>query len=449
VNFDREILKKLKTWAASPARKPLVLRGARQVGKTTAVKLFAKDFEHFIYLNLERPSDREYFDMFVSVGELMKALCFERNIPFSSKGILLFIDEIQSEPRAVEMLRFFYEDLPEVYVIAAGSMLETMLSDKISMPVGRVEYLVLRPVSFREYLLAKGETEALQALEQIPLPAFAYPKLLTLFHEYALIGGMPEIVQRFLGQGDLTSLKPVYNTLLTAYLEDVKKYAHAKLRSEVLTHCMRSVFLEAGHRIKFQGFGNAPYSSREVGEALRTFEKALLLHLVYPTTETQVPALPNLRKRPYLQVLDTGLVNYFSGWQTRLLGIRDLQEAYKGRIVQHWVGQMMLANWNEPLEGLLFWVREKRQSSAEVDFLFPFEDKLIPLEVKSGAAGKLKSLHQFMDLCNHHLAIRLYAGPLTTVQPTTPAGKTFKLLNLPYFLGEQLPAYVQWLASSP
>ncbi len=445
MNFKRRILKDLESWAERPQRKPLILRGARQVGKTTAVRIFSERFKHFIDLNLEKQEDRAYFTRFERIPDLVQALFFRYNIPGDETNVLLFIDEIQAEPAAVSKLRYFYEYYPNLCVIAAGSLLESLLESQTSFPVGRVEYLVLRPVSFEEFLTAIGEEEAAKMLSHIPLPDYAYPKLLDLFHQYALIGGMPEIVQIYAMFRDLTKLKPVYNTLLTSYQDDVQKYASAGARAEVLLHCIRNIFFEAGGRIKFQGFGHSNYGSREIGEALRLLEQTMLLHLVYPTVETQLPGKPDLRKQPYLQAIDTGLVNYFSGLQESIIGTKNLHESYRGKIIQHLTGQQILSTLPYPTDNLRFWVREKKQSSAEVDFILPFGNWLIPVEVKSGHVGKLRSLNQFIEQCDHHYAIRLYAGDLQLQETSTPNGKPFSLLNLPYFLGERLIEYVKWM----
>lgn len=445
LNFQRNILKNLQQWSERSNRKPLVLRGARQVGKTTAVKIFAEKFDHFVSLNLEKTDDREFFTRFDRLKDIVAAIFFRHNISSEEKRVLLFIDEIQAEPKAVAQLRYFYEDYPGLYVIAAGSLLETLLDFRNTFPVGRTEYLVMRPVAFSEFLKAAGESAAADLLSQVPLPDYAYPKLLQLFHTYALIGGMPEIIQQFVEHQDFTRLKPLYTTLLTAYQDDVQKYASSEARAQVLQHCIQNIFLEAAKRIKFQGFGYSNYGSRDIGEALRTLEKAMLVNLVYPTTEPLLPGTPDKRKQPYLQVVDTGLMNFFTGLQESLIGTRDLHEAYRGRIIHHWVGQQLLSTMQLPVENLRFWVREKKQSTAEVDFIIPFENKLVPVEVKSGTAGKLRSLHQFMEVSNHSFALRLYAGPVLLQQAVTSGGKNFYLLNLPYFLGEKLIEYVGWM----
>jgi len=185
MKFERSILNDLQSWSKRNNRKPLILRGARQVGKTTAVHLFAKEFDHFISLTLELPDDREFFTRFDKLEDSVSALFFRHNIPKSAERILLFIDEIQTKPKAVAQLRYFYEKFPELYVIAAGSLLETLLESKNTFPVGRVEYLAMRPVSFLEFLMAINEDMAVELLNEIPLPAHAYPRLLELFHNYA------------------------------------------------------------------------------------------------------------------------------------------------------------------------------------------------------------------------------------------------------------------------
>jgi hypothetical protein len=449
MEFERDILKSFRTWAKQAKRKPLVLRGARQVGKTTAVWAFGKEFDHFIGLNLEKSDHRAYFTRFDRIEDAVAAIFFDRDIAPGTGRILLFIDEIQSEPKAVFWLRYFYEQFPNLYVIAAGSLLETLLEAKNTFPVGRVEYLVLRPVSFSEFLRAIGEAASAKAMDEVPLPIYATPKLFDLFHIYALIGGMPEIVQEYVEKRELTSLKPIYNTLLTAYQDDVQKYAAGPGRAQILQFSIQNLFLEAGGRIKFHGFGQSNYGSREIGEALRTLEKAMLCHLVFPATQTTLPPLPDHKRQPYLQVLDTGLMNFFCGLQADLIGTKDLGDAFQGRVVQHLLGQQILANLNSPLDKLHFWVREKNQSSAEIDFVLPYENKLIPIEVKSGKSGKMRALQIYMDHCDHDLAVRLFAGNIALHPATTLAGKTYKLLNLPYFLGEKLPDYLAWMALNP
>ncbi|MCX6160187.1 MAG: AAA family ATPase [Ignavibacteriae bacterium] len=442
--FNRIIIKELENWAFRKNRKPLILRGARQVGKTTLIKQFSEQFDEFIYLNLETEEDKNLFNKPNNVKKIIEAVFYIKNKKFiKNSKTLIFIDEIQESPRAMEMLRYFYEEIPELFVIAAGSLLESVFNFKINYPVGRVEYLVLRPVSFTEFLGAMNEHTALEQLEKIPLENFAYNKIMKLFHTYTLIGGMPEIVKYYSENKELTGLKYIYESLITSYLNDVEKYAKNSTRAAILRHVVKSCFSEAGRRIKFQGFGNSNYKSREIGEALKTLEKTLLINLIYPVTSQTLPLIPNKKKSPRLQILDTGLLNYFVGIQHDIIQSEDLNSIYKGTMIEHLTGQELLSSQYNALSSLHFWVREKNTSSAEIDFLYQYHNKLIPVEVKSGKTGTLKSLHLFMDTVPHNIAIRLYSGDFNISEAETQSGKKFKLINLPYFLTSQIENYIR------
>lgn len=443
--FQRGVLDNLTKWAEKAERKPLVLRGARQVGKTTLVGLFAKNFKQYLYLNLELTADKKPFENFTTINVLVQTLFYEKNLVYAEKkSTLIFIDEIQALPEALQILRYFYEQQPAIHVIAAGSLLETIFKTNISFPVGRVEYLVVRPVSFIEFLAAIGETSALQQLHTIPLNDFAYDKLLSLFHTYAILGGMPEIVKNYAATKDITALKNIYESLLTSYIDDVEKYAGSQAQVQHIRHAIQSSYALAGKRIKFEGFGKSNYGSREMGEALRTLEKALLLHLIYPVTDVVLPLLPDKKKSPRLQLLDTGLMNYSTGIQKEILGSKDLNSVYEGILIEHLVGQELLTLEEGNIQGLHFWAREKKTSMAEVDYIYQFGTKLIPIEVKSGATGTLKSLHLYMDMAPHNMAIRFCAAPKNITAITTTAGTKYFLLTLPYFTIAKIEQYLIW-----
>ena len=443
--FKRQLLHELEKWAIKDNRKPLIIRGARQVGKTTLVNEFGKQYAQYIYLNLELKEDKEPFEEFSSIENLVGALFFLKNKTLAqSSKTLIFIDEIQEVPKALNILRYFYESVPEISVIAAGSMVETLFDKNISFPVGRVEYMVMRPFSFPEFLSALGETAALKELTQIPLSKYAHTKVLGLFHKYALIGGMPEVVEHYAKHKDLVALAPIYDALINGYLQDVEKYASSNAQIQHIRHCIQASFSQAGKRIKFEGFGNSAYKSREMGEALRTLEKALLLQLNYPSTTATLPIVPDLKKSPRLQILDTGLLNYYVGLQRDIIGTKDLNSIYQGTMIEHLTGQELLAPQFNALSSLQFWVRENKGSTAKVDYIYPFEGLIIPIEVKSGKEGTLKSLHSFMDIAPHDMGIRLYAGEVSISDAFTPNGKKYKLLSLPYFLSSQIEHYITW-----
>jgi uncharacterized protein len=443
--FRRHLLWELEKWRQNMPRKPLVIRGARQVGKTTLVNQFATQYEQYIYVNLELSEDKEPFENFTSIETLINTLFFLKNKIVAKKSTtLIFIDEIQEVPKALHILRYFFELAPEISVIAAGSMLETLFDKNISFPIGRVGYKVIRPVSFPEFLSAMDETAALEQLTQVPVAAFAQTKLLSLFHTYALIGGMPEIVQQFATHKDLVTLGPIYDSLISGYMDDVEKYAKSNAQILHVRHCIKNSFAHAGKRIKFEGFGNSAYKSREMGESLRTLEKALLLQLVYPCTTATLPMVPDIKKSPRLQILDTGLLNYFVGIQKEIIGTDDLNTIYQGTLIEHLIGQEILSFQYNALSALHFWVREKKESTAEVDYLFQYDGLVIPIEVKAGKEGTLKSLHSYMDIAPHKMAIRFYAGVLKITDAITQNGKQYQILNLPYYLGSQIEKYIAW-----
>ncbi len=444
--FYRNQIKELETWCKTPDRKPLVIRGARQVGKTTLVHEFGKQFRQYIYINLERKKDTQLFASFDDVGQLLTRLFLEKRLQQQYlKDTLLFIDEIQESPKVVNLLRYFREESPDLAVIAAGSMLETLLGKNLTFPVGRVEYKVLRPVSFEEFLLATGEEQLLEEFRKTPIEKYAEPALLDAFHTYALIGGLPEVVQHYSKHRDVTALGPVYDSLISSYLQDAEKYAKSDQQLHIIRFAIHQAILKAGHRTTFQRFGNANYPAKTIGEVLRALEKTHLLHVLYPTTGTTLPLEPDYKKTPRLQFLDTGLINYFAGLQTDILGTEDLHSVYQGKLIEHLVGQELLSFQSLSLQKLHFWVRQKKQSDAEIDFIYPYKGKLVPVEVKSGAKGHLKSLQVFMDLSPLHFAIRFYAGSRQLDKLRTTRGKAFYLLSLPYFLASRIEPYIDWL----
>lgn len=444
--FYRLLNKELNLWKNNPQRKPLLLRGARQVGKTTLIENFGAHYSQFIHLNLERPTDLRFFQDYEDVNTLLDALFLEKNISSDKQSdTLLFIDEIQESPEAISQLRYFHEDFPELHVIAAGSLLEHVMHKVKSFPVGRIQYLYLHPLNFVEYLHAVGNTSALEQLKKIPIPHFAHQTLKNLFHEYAIIGGMPEVINRYIQNRNLADLPIYYESIWRAYKDDVEKYSRNNTDAKVIRHIMDTAHNYVDQRIKFQNFGNSNYRSREVGEAMRSLNDARIIQLIHATTDITPPIKADFKKSPRLQFLDTGLVNYELNIQADMLAMDDLNNSYKGAIIPHLITQELISlntiNYHKPN----FWVREKSQSSAEVDVVIPYKDKIIPIEVKSGKTGTLKSLHQFIEQSDHNYAIRLYAGEFSIEEHETAINKKpYLLMNLPYYLGTQLNGYIDY-----
>ncbi|MBL7113528.1 MAG: ATP-binding protein [Bacteroidales bacterium] len=436
--FKRNINSWLEKWATNPNRKPLVLRGARQVGKTTAVKQFARQYDTFLFLNLEKEEHRKLFEPGPSFSDLLMAIYLINGQTRDNSRTLLFIDEVQNSPQAVAMLRYFYEEAPQMHVIAAGSLLESLMDKNISFPVGRVEYVALRPCAFNEFLDAIAEPQLAACIEKGEVPEILHEKMLGLFNKYTLIGGMPEVVANYAASKDLVALRTVYDTLLTGYRDDTEKYARNNTQRQVLRHILQSGFSYNCERIKYERFGSSDYRSREIGEAFRSLEKTMLLELVWPITGFTPPMISDIKKSPRLMWLDSGLVNYAAGVQKEVFGAIDISNIWRGKVAEQIVGQEMIAGETSVIKTRNFWVREAKNSNAEVDFVMQHNSIIIPIEVKSGANTRLRSLHLFMEKAPHDIAIRVWSQPLKIDDLQTDSGKKFRLISIPFYLAGQI-----------
>jgi uncharacterized protein len=430
--FKRDILDELTKWKGKKFRKPLVIRGARQVGKTTAVHLFSGQFDQYIYLNLEKEEERIIFEQNYPFPDLVTRLFIYAGKRRDGGETLIFIDEIQNSPKAVALLRYFYEEANDLFVITAGSLLESIMDRKISFPVGRVEYMAIHPASFREFLYATDHEQLAAELEKPVVPSFLNNQLTALFKKYATIGGMPEILKHYASGVDISSLSTVYDSLIQSFSDDVEKYS-SSAQSKYIRHIISHAFAGGGTKITFQKFGNSDYRTREMKEAFLSLEKTMLIRLVYPCTSTEVPAVPSLTRKPRLHIVDTGLINHARGLLGELVFNENIGDTHRGIIAEHITGQELLASRFSISNKLNFWIRDKRESDAEVDYVLPWQGKLIPIEVKSGSVGKLRSLHQFIDRTPHDIAVRIYQGEYRVEKARTIAGKEFTLLNLPFY----------------
>ena len=433
--FERNIITELEQWAAKKNRKPLILRGSRQVGKTTLVDDFARKFENYLYLNFEKnPSAMTLFEKEQEIDDLVAEIFLFCNKEKKQGKTLLFIDEIQNSKLSITKLRYFYEaQSPDLYVIAAGSLLETMLNKNISFPVGRVEYLAVRPCVFNEFLRAIGEIQLEKALLNCKIPEALHKKTMNLFNTFTLIGGMPEVVADYAENKDFVGLNSIYESLLTSYRDDVEKYARTETMAQTIRHILHSGWKFAADRITLWGFAGSSYKSREIGEAFRTLEKTFVLELCHPTTDTLVPIIKDLKRSPKLLWLDCGLVNYAANVQKEVFGAMDILDAWRGKIAEQIVAQELLALDHRVSNQRNFWLRNKKDSEAEVDFVLQFDNKVVPVEVKSGHNSKLRSLHLFMDEAPHDIAVRVWSQPFSIDEVKTYEGKPFKLINLPFY----------------
>lgn len=433
--FTRQALQSLEQWKVSASRKPLILRGPRQVGKTTVVHHFGQTFESYLYYNLDRSNDRAVLERDMPLNQLLPLLFARQAKPFRPEHALLFIDEIQASPSTIAKLRYFYEDYPELCVTAAGSLLENVVDVRASFPVGRVDYLAMRPCSFREFMVALGKEHLLAFIDTPEHAEALHSELMGLFGQYIIVGGMPEVVAAFSQSQDIAAQERIYRRLLQGYRDDVEKYVHQRKATDVVRMILDKGWQFAGQTISLGNIGNSGYSAKDVGEAFRLLEKAMLVELVYPTTATSIPAMPQLRRHPKLVWFDTGLVNYAAGVRRELIGAVDVMDVWRGRIAEHVVAQELLSLSDDVSQRRSFWMKDGGGGSAEVDFVWTIDGCSIPIEVKSGHNSRLRSLHAFIDAAPVNIGVRVWSEPLSVDEVRTPVGqKSYRLINLPFYL---------------
>ena len=389
--YKREIIAQLRGWAGRKKRKPLVLRGARQVGKTTLVEEFGKEFDSFISLNLEK-DDAEVFRRFKTAPEVWQYVCLKHHI-------------------------------------------------------------TLRPFSFVEYLEAKGYDDWAESVRGLNAHTLLHEDLTSEFNRYALIGGMPEAVSEYVETGDIERLSPIFNSLVKGYTEDAGKFVRKEEQSRILQHILSTAWKSAAQTITFDKFGESSYSSKQIHGAMNILEKAYLLSLDYPVTSTSLPALPAKRRSPKLIMLDSGLTNYVAGIQLEYLQNKDLQDTWRGKAAEQIVAQELKPVLDRHYkEEQCFWMRDKAGTTAEVDFIWPSMTGIVPIEVKSGTNAHLRSIHSFVNNSDQDVvAIRVWSGGFFIQDLHTPApeNKQFKLINLPFYYVGQLDRVLEHIESIP
>lgn len=430
--FQRKAIEDLRLWAASEHRKPLVLRGARQVGKSTLVYEFGQEFDVFIPLNLERREHVRLFDY--DIDDTVRQIFLLTHHPLDkTKKTLLFIDEIQNSPNAVALLRYFYESYPWIDVIAAGSLLLTLLDQHISFPVGRVQYMRLNPCSFADFLQATDNALLCEEVETLAISPSLHEMTMRLFSEFALVGGMPEAIARYAENHDIVAVHDVYDTLLRGYSEDVEKYAKNDTMKNVIRLLLKNGWTYSTEQITLGNFAESNYKSREMGEAIRTLERTYLLELTYPITTYVLPAIQEHRRKPKIFWLDAGLINYAANIQQEVMFSDNIMDIWRGKLAEQMVAQELLSGKTEADAHRDFWVRNTPSATAELDFVYIYKGEVIPVEVKAGHNAHLKSLQIFMENTDHHTAIRIWAQPLQVDEVATPSGKPFRLLSVPFY----------------
>lgn len=396
--MNRFITQKLLTWKNQDRRKPLILRGARQVGKTWSVLDFGKShFEGAVHVvDLEkRPDWHRLFEGDLVAARIISELEVLLNARISPGKDLLFLDEIQSCPRAITALRYFYEECPELHVVAAGSLLEFAMQD-ISFPVGRVQFLSMYPMSFAEFLQATGKSVAADVILSAPhkQPDVIHAMLLDELRRYMFIGGMPESVQAYVRSGKLRDAFEVQAELVNAYRQDFSKYApysDKRCLNAVLSQTARSI----GHQIKYSHLAEG-YTNPTIKKAFDLLCLARVVRKVPAASPAGLPLGATASERKFKALMvDIGLMQHLCGMPVDVEYARtDLLVIYQGGMAEQFVGQELTAAGQDHL---YYWAREAKNSSAEVDFLAVRDGKILPIEIKSGAAGRLRSLHMLLE----------------------------------------------------
>ena len=401
--LQRKIDTELENWKDLPQRKPLMLRGARQVGKSSSVKNLSKQFQYFVEINFEEnPNYQAIFDKGLTPIEICEQLAVVTNTPIISGKTLLFFDEIQSCLPAISSLRYFYEKLPDLHLIAAGSLLEFALAELPSFGVGRIRSIFMFPFSFEEFLLAFKENSLLNVLDKATpeqtIPDIIHQKLKKYLKKFLIIGGMPEAVNSYVANGDLLEVQRVLEDLTQSIEVDFAKYKN-RVSTAKIREVFNAVVQQVGNKFTYS-YPNATLNNIQIKEAL---ELLTLAGLVFPVTHSACNGIPlgaeiNVKKRKFL-IFDTGIFQRILGLNiSELLIEDDFNVINKGNIAELFVGLELLKN-TPPYEkkDLYYWQREAKNSQAEVDYIIQKQEKIEPIEVKSGTKGAMQSLYIFLD----------------------------------------------------
>lgn len=429
----------LKKWKDQSNRLPIILRGARQVGKSFVIEKFGKDhFESLVTCNFEfRPELANCFDNLDPIS-----ICSKLEIAFKTRIIpgktLLFLDEIQNCPKAIMAMRYFKEKLPLLHVIAAGSLLEFALHEELfSFPVGRVQFLYLKPLSFYEYLINQNHERLVEVLDNAtleePLDSFIHEQLLLLLREYFLIGGMPSVVRCYLETHSFMECQTILIGLLDTYRADFPKYA-TKAQYRYL-----QIFFDRAPGIISQHFKytliSPDHRSHDLKVALEQLGWAGLLNKVLATSASGIPLQLQAKENKFkLLFLDGGLVNCANKLDIQAAWETELMQINAGALAEQFVGQELIAYADPHVNlQLYYWERDKKGSMAEVDYVIQAGSHILPIEVKAGTTGSLKSLTQFLIEKKALFGIRISQHPLSFHD---------KVLSVPLYMISQLPRLI-------
>jgi predicted AAA+ superfamily ATPase len=401
--IPRDIDDRLKQWRHSPNRCPLILRGARQVGKSAALENFGKDFHSFVTFDFElNPELKAVFSGSLEPSHILMQLEAMAGKSIVPGETLVFFDEIQECPAAIAALRYFKEKMPNLHVVAAGSLLEFAIGE-ISFPVGRVEYEFMFPLSFSEFLLATGRARLIaflpKPLESLSSPPTAMAKILRdALREYMVVGGMPEAVRVYSQSKSLIETGKIQDRIIRSFRDDIPKYVTGEMQKANISNLWLRIPKFSGQQIAYTKLNDDDPKRNKI--SLKRLQQAMLVHMVYGASPASLPLGANDSEKTFKPIfLDIGLAQRMCGRSpSDILNEKDLVSGMDGQLAEQFVGQQLLANSGGCEQGeLYFWKRHVKSSSAEVDFLLARSGNIVPVEVKNGKAGSLKSLHLLLE----------------------------------------------------
>lgn len=440
----------LEQWMAASVRKPLLMRGARQVGKTWLVRNLAEHTKkQLIEINFEK--NPELYNAF-STNEpsiILRNIELIMHRKINIDQSILFLDEVQVFPELIAKLRWFYESLPTLPVIAAGSLLDFALAEHtFSMPVGRISYLHINPFSFEEFLIAKNCEDLVSFFETFQLkdsiPSVIHDRMMNLFREYLVVGGMPAAVNAWITTHSLHDVATAHSELVLSYRDDFAKYA-GKVPTRHLEETMAAIPKLLGQKFIYSHV-NSDVKATIMKNALNLLCKARVCYKVSATAANGLPLLAEVDdKRFKVEFIDVGLVSTLLGLRLdQIESVRDINLINQGAVSEQVVAQLLRTTSPGYTEAHNFyWCREEKSSNAEVDYIIQHHSNIIPVEVKSGKTGSLKSLQIFMQLKKRQLAVRINSDvpSFASVNVKSYDGKpvSYELLSIPFYLIEQLP----------
>ena len=406
--MQRRIIQALKKWKLKPNRKPLIIQGARQVGKTWAMKHFGETcFAQTAYINLDHnPRMQTLFSGDYDISRLLLGLKIESGVDIQAEDTLLIFDEIQEVPQALASLKYFYENAPQLHIAAAGSLLGISLHHQVSFPVGKVDFLPLYPMDFHEFLTALGQQDLVQLLEMCDWSLIAAMKsrYIELLRQYYFVGGMPEAVQTFIDTQNFSEVRQIQRNLLTAYGQDFSKHiadGHTVQRVRALWHAIPEQLAKENKKFIYAHLQKGA-RSKDYETALQWFKDSGLVHIVPRIKKPHLPLTAYQDNAFKLYGLDVGLLAVQSGLDagTLLEGNRIFTE-FKGALTEQYVLQQLIASQDNPI---FYWASEK--GTAEVDFVLQRGQGVMPIEVKAEENLKAKSLKVYTEQFEPEQAIR-------------------------------------------